>query len=385
MTESISQAVSAVLALSPRANVAPIVEKLCCAQVWTLTSTSRGGKRIWRINLCCSTSRPCLLPVFYLNSEFMTPVVQLLKDLHFEVTEVLAEEVPYDILHPEDEYPAFCVRRRALTFPFVMGAIVSKDTHLCAYLGKTMEVLACDAGRFPAMVDTDSCQDMITEAGSLAELLKMDVCELLTGGSKGCGTIPRRSPYGGSSTHCESAFVSALLVGGACRHKGPIGARSRPAPYRPKPSSSSSARQSFLDTPEVEVVFAADEPYGLVSVLLHLDSLLFPGHIASWHTQRVTEQCITDEKQTDEEIVELYQLTCGASVRFVRSRLELDASTADHYITRRGEEFVLFEYQPAPTPQLPLVPEVVVDQTDFTQLAEQDPQEAKELSPASEE
>eukprot|EP00971_Amphidinium_carterae_P152608 3024466-Amphidinium_carterae.1 len=105
------------------------------AAFWNAQLCSMGfdeGEQIWKVTLDCIVDPPCLCPVALLNERLYKDVVELMECAQFEVTVLAPEEVPLYPASLGDVYARSCIRRRALTFPHVVGIAVCQESGVCS-------------------------------------------------------------------------------------------------------------------------------------------------------------------------------------------------------------------------------------------------------------
>eukprot|EP00971_Amphidinium_carterae_P294278 5843130-Amphidinium_carterae.1 len=154
----------------------PVLQSLWQLRMSTL-SVSRG---IYTLNGQGTSEPCCLVPIHYLTAEVFHLVENVLMDTHHEIVYLDPVDVPFQVAQMRSMQSWAQIRRRAITFQFVIGVLVS-PTGLCGFVSRTPDSMPCVARRFPGYLSVEEYANLTFPTATLEENLAL--IPPLTGGS----------------------------------------------------------------------------------------------------------------------------------------------------------------------------------------------------------
>eukprot|EP00971_Amphidinium_carterae_P350311 6491483-Amphidinium_carterae.1 len=195
-------------------SIVPILASLWNLKAPTL-STSRGACVLCG---CCTREPVCLVPIHFVSNAVFQAVARALAATHHEVLVLEPTEVPVDTSELTLPKSMAQLRRRALTFPFVIGILVVPDGS-CAYVARSPESMPNVTRRYPGILTMDGYENLTFPSatqdeavgllpplnGGFVEMRTVPTIDFRTAHS-GCPSVQRAPP----ATYFE--FIGVLLI-----------------------------------------------------------------------------------------------------------------------------------------------------------------------------
>eukprot|EP00971_Amphidinium_carterae_P352604 6492670-Amphidinium_carterae.1 len=167
--------------------------------LWNLKSSTLSMERgTATLNARGTRDPPCLLPVVSLSDRAGPVALSILEYLGHEVLYFEHHEVPFQRLHGDDALSLSNIRRRALTFPDVIGVITVHNE--CAFVCRNHRSRPQTTSRFPRLLEGDGFENLTFPCATLDEAVAMTAH--IVGGS--CPKLSR--------SHSVNRFIASHLV-----------------------------------------------------------------------------------------------------------------------------------------------------------------------------